>query len=51
MLRKLNRKNYTKLLSYRSIALLNILNKIPKLIILKHIQYVVETIKHFRTRK
>ena len=47
MLRKLNKKNYTELLSYRLIALLNILNKILKSIILKRVQYVVETIKTF----
>ena len=45
MLRKSNEKNYIKSLLYRFIALLNILNKIMKLIILKRIRYVVETLK------
>ena len=45
MLRKLNKKNYTKLLSYKLIALLNTLNKVLKLIILKRIQYVDKTLK------
>ena len=35
MLRKSNKKNYTKSLLYRSIALLNTLNKILKSIVLK----------------
>ena len=37
MLRKSDKKNDTKLLSYKLIALLNILNKILKSIILKRI--------------
>ena len=47
MLRKLNKKNYTKSSLYKSIALLNTLNKILKLIILKRIQYVIKTLKTF----
>ena len=35
MLRKSDKKNYTKLLSYKSITLLNMLNKMLKLIVLK----------------
>ena len=47
MLRKFKKKNYTKSLLYKSIALLNTLNKILKLIILKRIYYVVEALKTF----
>ncbi len=43
MLRKSRKKNYFKLLFFRLIALLNILNKILKSIILKHLCYVVKT--------
>ena len=35
MLRKLNKKNYTKLLLYKLIVLLNMLNKMLKLFVLK----------------
>ena len=45
ILRKLEKKNYTKSSSYRLIALLNTLNKVLKLIISKRIRYVVETLK------
>ena len=47
MLRKFKKKNYKKLLLYRSIALLNTLNKILKSIILKRIRYILETLKTF----
>ncbi len=43
MLRKSRRKNYSKLLFFKSIALLNILDKILKSIILKRLRYVIET--------
>ncbi len=43
MLRKLREKNYFKLLFFRLIALLNILNKILELIISKRLRYVVKT--------
>ncbi len=43
ILRKLRKKNYTKLLFFKSIALLNILNKILKSIILKHLRYIIKT--------
>jgi hypothetical protein len=43
MLRKLKKKNYFKLLFFRLIALLNTLNKILELIILKCLRYVVKT--------
>ncbi len=42
MLRKLRKKNYFKLLFFKLIALLNILNKILELIISKRLCYVVE---------
>ena len=44
MLRKSGKKNYTKLSSYRSIALLNTLNKMLKLIVLKRFRYAVEAL-------
>ena len=47
MLRKSNKKNYTKSSSYRSIALLNTLNKILKSIVSERFQYVVETLNTF----
>ena len=47
MLWKFEKKNYTKSLLYRLIALLNTLNKVLKSIILKRIYYVVETLKTF----
>jgi len=43
MLRKSRKKNYSKLLFFKFIALLNILNKILELIILKRLRYVVKT--------
>jgi len=43
MLRKSRKKNYSKLLFFKSIALLNILDKILKSIILKGLRYVTET--------
>jgi len=43
MLRKLRKKNYSKLLFFKLIALLNILDKILELIILKRLCYVVKT--------
>ena len=47
MLRKSEKKNYTKSSSYKLIALLNTLNKILKSIISKRIRYIVETLKTF----
>ena len=47
MLRKLKKKNYSKLSSYKSIALLNTLNKMLKSIVFKCIQYIVKTLKIF----
>ena len=47
MLRKLNKKNYTKLLLYKLIALLNTLNKILKLIMSERFRYAVETLNTF----
>ena len=47
MLRKSNQKNYTKLLLYKSITLLNMLNKMLKSIVLKRFQYIVETLNMF----
>ncbi len=43
MLRKSRNKNYFKSLFFKLIALLNILNKILKLIILKRLRYVIKT--------
>jgi len=43
ILRKSRKKNYFKLLFFRLIALLNIINKILKSIILKCLRYVIET--------
>jgi len=43
MLRKLKKKNYFKLLFFKLIALLNILDKILESIILKRLCYVVKT--------
>jgi len=42
MLQKLKIKNYLKLLFFRSIILLDTLNKMLKLIILKRLYYVVK---------
>ena len=47
MLRKSNKKNYTKSLLYKSIALLNTLNKILKLIMSEHFRYIVEILNMF----
>ena len=47
ILRKSRKKNYLKFLSYKSIALLNTLNKILKSIMFKRIRYVVKTLKKF----
>ena len=47
MLRKSRKKNYTKLLSYKSITLLNMLNKMLKLIMFERIRYVVKMLKMF----
>ena len=47
ILRKLRKKNYAKVSSYKSIALLNTLNKMLKLIMFKCIRYVVKTLKTF----
>ena len=47
MLRKSNKKNYTKSLLYKLIALLNTLNKMLKSIILKYFRYVVKTLNTF----
>jgi len=43
MLRKLRKKNYSKSLFFKLIVLLNTLDKILKLIILKRLYYVVKT--------
>ncbi len=43
MLHKLRKKNYSKLLFFKLIALLNILDKILESIILKRLCYVVKT--------
>ena len=43
MLRKERKKNYFKSLFFKFIVLLNTLNKILELIILKHLRYVVKT--------
>jgi len=45
MLRKSNKKNYFKFLIFRSIVLLNILNKVLKLIILKRLRYTIKAHK------
>jgi len=42
MLRKLKKKDYLELSSFRFIILLNTLNKILELIILKRLRYVVK---------
>ena len=48
MLRKSKKKkNYTKLLFYKSIILLNTLNKILKIIVFKRFYYAVEMLKTF----
>ena len=47
MLRKSRKKNYSKLLTYKSIVLLNTLNKMLKSIMFKRIRYVVKTLKTF----
>ena len=47
MLRKSKKKNYAKFSLYKSIALLNTLNKMLKLIMFERIQYVVKTLKTF----
>ena len=47
MLRKSKKKNYSKFSSYKSIALLNTLSKMLKLIVFKCIRYVVEALKTF----
>ena len=44
MLRKPDKKNYTKSSLYKLIALLNTLNKMLKLIVSKRFRYVVETL-------
>ena len=47
MLRKSRKKNYSKSSLYKSIALLNTLNKMLKLIVFERIRYAVETLKMF----
>ena len=47
MLRKSNKKNYTKSSSYRSIALLNTLNKMLKLIVSERFRYAIEALNTF----
>ena len=47
MLRKLNKKNYMKSLLYRLIALLNMLNKILKSIMLKRFRYIIKILNIF----
>ena len=45
VLRKLDKKNYSKLFVFKLIALLNILKKALKLIILKRLRYIIEEAK------
>ena len=47
ILRKSRKKNYSKLSSYKLIALLNTLNKMLKSIVFECIRYVVEMLKTF----
>ena len=47
MLRKSRKKNYAKFSSYKSIVLLNMLNKILKSIVFKRIRYVIKMLKTF----
>ena len=47
MLRKSDKKNNMKSLLYKSIALLNTLNKMLKLIMSKRFRYVVEALNTF----
>ena len=47
MLRRSRKKNYIKLLFYKLITLLNILNRILKSIVFKRIRYAVEILKTF----
>ena len=42
ILRKLDKKNYSNAKVYKSIAFLDILNKILKSIVSKHLYYIVE---------
>ena len=55
-LKKSKKNHYSTIVSYRSIALLNIMNKIMKLIVVKRINYLIETynllsITHMRAKK
>lgn len=43
ILRKLNKLDYIKIKTYRSITFENIINKIMKNIMTKHINYLIET--------
>jgi len=45
VLRKLSKKNYSKLFAFKSIALLDILEKTLKLIVSKRLRYVVKEAK------
>ena len=47
MLQKSGKKNYTKSLLYKLIALLNTLNKMLKSIMLKYFQYIIEALSIF----
>ena len=47
MLQKSGKKNYIKSSSYKSIALLNILNKMLKSIVLKRFRYAIKTLNMF----
>ena len=47
MLRKSNKKNYTKSLLYKLIALLNTLNKMLKSIMSERFQYIIEMLSTF----
>ena len=47
MLRKLSKKNYITLSLYKLIALLNMLNKMLKSIMLKYFQYVIKILNTF----
>jgi hypothetical protein len=43
MLKKLGKSNYTNLLAYRLIALLNTLEKVLKAVILNRIKFIIKT--------
>ena len=47
MLQKSRKKNYSKFSTYKSIALLNTLNKMLKSIMFKRIRYIIKMLKTF----